>query len=119
MKFKIDENLPDELVFDLRQAKYDAFSVSQQKLSGTSDEHLASVCKKEDRILVTLDMDFSDLRAYPPQNHAGIIVLRLTRQDKKHVQNVFKNVIRIFATEPVAKNLWIVEETRIRIRGVE
>jgi len=32
--------------------------------------------------LVTLDLDFANIRAYPPGEHAGIIVLRSKRQDK-------------------------------------
>jgi hypothetical protein len=36
----------------------------------------------ESRILVTLDRDFANIEAYPPRQHAGIIVLRLKTQDK-------------------------------------
>jgi hypothetical protein len=33
---------------------------------------------------VTLDLDFANIRAYPPGKHAGIVVLRLKHQDKIH-----------------------------------
>ncbi len=51
--------------------------MDDQRLVGTSDRHLSEVCKSEGRIFVTLDLDFADIRTYPPDEHPGIIVLRL------------------------------------------
>lgn len=81
MRFKIDENLPAELAEELRVAGHEAATVEDQRLVGTSDRHLSEVCKTEGRIFVTLDLDFADIRTYPPNKHSGLIVLRLARQD--------------------------------------
>jgi predicted nuclease of predicted toxin-antitoxin system len=62
LKFKIDENLPLEIVDSLRRAGYDAFTVEDQGLKGATDFNIAAVCKKEGRIIVTLDTDFTDIR---------------------------------------------------------
>ena len=85
MKFKIDENLPFEVVKLLEDNGHDAMSVLEQNLSGAPDTCVAEVCQKEKRALVTLDMDFSDIRTYSPDEFFGLIVLRLKRQDKPHV----------------------------------
>jgi predicted nuclease of predicted toxin-antitoxin system len=119
MKFKIDENLPIELVEILRGAQHDATSVIQQALRGTDDTTLADVCKSERRILVTLDADFSDIHTYPPEDSPGCIVLRLARHDKRRLIRVFSRIIRLISTEPLEGRLWIVEETRVRVRGKE
>ena len=74
MKFKIDENLPVEIAALLRDAGYEATSVVDQGLGGSADPDIAAVCRKENRALVTLDMDFADIRTY---QHSGLIVLRL------------------------------------------
>ena len=79
MNFKVDENLPVEVAELLNHAGYDAITVSEQNLIGTSDINLAELCRKEKRIIVTLDTDFADIRAYPPNDMFGIIVMRLTR----------------------------------------
>ena len=84
MKFKFDENLPVELAEELRAAGSAAATVEDQRLVGAGDRHLSEVCKSEGRILVTLDLDFADIRTYPPEEHPGLIVLRLARQDKPH-----------------------------------
>lgn len=80
MQFKIDENMPIEIAEMLTNAGHDAKTVNEQQLQGVKDTVLINVCKNENRALVTLDTDFSDIRAYPPQEYSGIIVLRLGSQ---------------------------------------
>jgi len=117
MKLKIDENLPIEAVDSLRHAGHDTATVSEQDLGGASDLDVAAVCQREKRALITLDTDFADIRAYPPEQFPGLIVLRLHRQEKNHVLEVLDHLMRVLSREPLERHLWIVEETRIRIRG--
>jgi len=117
MQFKIDENLPIEIAELLINAGYDTKTVNDQQLQGVKDPILAEVCKNEHRALVTLDADFSDIRTYPPEEFSGIIVLRVRTQAKRHVIKVFSSIIPIIAHESLMQRLWIVEETRVRIRG--
>lgn len=116
MKIKVDENLPTEVAELLRQAGHDAMTVKEQALTGMLDEPLSAVCTKEDRALVTLDVGFANTLKYPPSKYAGLIVLRLERQDKSHVLDVLRNVIPLLDQEPVSGRLWIVDERRVRIR---
>ena len=39
---------------------------------------------------ITVDPDLADLRVYPPEDYSGIIVLRLNRQDKRHVLEIIE-----------------------------
>ena len=119
MKFKIDENLPVEVAELLQIAGYEATTVDQEALSGQPDGRIAEVCLAEGRVLVTLDLDFSDVRVYPPDRYPGFMVLRVLRQDKPHVLDVFSQAIALLQTETVEQRLWIIEETRVRIRGEE
>lgn len=117
MKFKIDENLPVEFADLLQESGYDAMTVNQQQLSGEKDPVILDICQQEGRVLVTLDLDFADLRNYPPKNFLGIIVLRVIRQDKPYLLAVFRQAIRLLSQESVIHRLWIIEENKIRIRG--
>jgi hypothetical protein len=74
-------------------------------------------CQTEGRALVTLDVDFADIRAYPPVQYAGLIVLRLKHQDRPYVLQVVERVIQVLNTETLEQRLWIVEEAQIRIRA--
>ncbi|MFH1860778.1 MAG: DUF5615 family PIN-like protein [bacterium] len=117
MKFKVDENLPVEVADLLRQTGYDAITVMDQHLGGSNDSKIASVCQQERRVLVTMDTDFADIRAYPPSDFSGLLVLRLRQQDKHHVLDVVARLTWMLSDEQIDKYLWIVEEERIRIRG--
>lgn len=101
MRFKIDENLPVELAEELRAARHEAATVDDQRLVGASDRHLSEVCKAEGRVFVTLDLDFADIRTYPSDEYSGLIVLRLSRQDKPRVVDVFRRTLKAFGNEPL------------------
>jgi len=117
MKFKVDENLPIEVAEMLRQVGHDATTVLEQHLGGSDDAQLAALCQLESWILVTLDLDFSDIRNYPPAEYPGLVVLRLRQQDRPYVLDVFVRLVQVLRQEPIEGRLWIVEENRIRIRG--
>ncbi|MCE5339654.1 MAG: DUF5615 family PIN-like protein [Planctomycetaceae bacterium] len=116
MQFKIDENLPAELSELIKQSGYDSKTVFEQQLAGANDSRLGDVCQKENRILVTLDTGFADIRSYPPKNYPGIIVLRLSRSDKQYILKIFADVMRLFTAQQIEKRLWIIEEGKLRIR---
>lgn len=117
MRFKVDENLPVEIAEALRHAGHDAATVLEQQFGGSGDAQVATLCQREGRALVTLDMDFADIRNYPPAEFHGLIVLRLRQQDKPHVLDVCGRLMQVLDQEPLEEHLWIVDEQRIRIRG--
>lgn len=117
MRFKIDENLPVEFADLLNAAGHDAITVNDQRLQGKADSFLIEVCKVENRAMVTLDTDFADIRAYPPEEYPGIIVLRVATQAKPYLIDIFRHAVTLIGQEPLNQQLWIVEEGKIRIRG--
>lgn len=116
MRFKIDENLPTEAREVFRQAGFDATTVADEGLAGSPDEAIAAICHRENRTIVTLDLGFADIRVYPPQDYAGLIVLRLLRQDRTTVLHIIERLIPVLDRERLESCLWIVDERRIRIR---
>ena len=116
MRFKVDENLPVGAATLLLKAGHDVQAVLQQGLGGQPDADIANACQRERRILITLDIDFADIRTYPPEQFHGLIVLRLRQQDRAHVLDVLGRLLQILGSESIQGQLWIVEEDRIRIR---
>jgi predicted nuclease of predicted toxin-antitoxin system len=114
--FKADENLPVEAAVLLRQAGIDVATVLDERLGGHSDSDISKACRSEGRALLTLDLDFANIEAYPPADHSGIVVVRLARQDKAHVLGLLGRLASHLATADLTGRLWIVEETRIRER---
>ena len=116
MKFKIDENLPLEAALILVGHGHDASTVWAEHLSGADDQVIAAQTRTEQRVLITLDLDCADLRAFPPGDHAGIIVLRLKSQDKARVISHVRRVSAILHQRNPTGELWIVEADGIRFR---
>lgn len=114
--FKLDENLPNEAETFLRQAGYDVQSALSERLGGALDPKLLAACQLKGRILVTLDLDLADIRAYPPADHEGIWILRPRRQSISNIVELLVGAVRMLALEPTKRRLWIVEKDRIRIR---
>jgi predicted nuclease of predicted toxin-antitoxin system len=119
MRFKVDENLPIEVAEVLRAAGHDAATVNDEGIGGAQDPDIASVLRRENRAILTLDVGFADIRLYPPREYPGIVVLRLPRQDKPFVLRVCERLVAPLAQEPLAGRLWIVEVDRIRVRSGE
>jgi predicted nuclease of predicted toxin-antitoxin system len=117
LKIKVDENLPVEAAGMLIQAGHDALTVLDQKMGGRPDFEIANLCRSERRAIMTLDLDFADIRAYSPIDYPGIIVLRLSRLDKDHVLAAIQRMLPILDQEELDRKLWIVGESSIRIRG--
>lgn len=82
MRFKIDENVHPDVAALLRGLGHDAMTVHEQALRGAPDERLAEAVRREERILLTFDLGFADIRRHPPDQYAGIIVLRLASQHR-------------------------------------
>ena len=117
MKFKIDENLPVETTAIFQQAGHDAETFHLENLTGTDDQRLSAVCRNENRILITLDIGFADIRTYPPNEFPGFIIIRSKRQDKPYILGVIQKIIPSIENEKLKGKLWIVEAGRVRERG--
>ncbi len=117
--FKIDENLPEEIAVLLREAGYEAVSVRDQGLVGEPDSTIADVCNAEGLVLVTLDLDFANIQVYPPDRTSGIMVFRVSDQGKPRLLQVLKQTLPLLGSEQIERRLWIVEDSRVRIRGDE
>ncbi len=76
MKVKLDENLPAELLDDLRATGHEADPVGAEGLTGAPDAVILDRVRQDRRVLFTLDKGIVDIRAYPPEQHAGIVLFR-------------------------------------------
>jgi predicted nuclease of predicted toxin-antitoxin system len=72
VRFKLDENLPKDAGALLRDAGHDVETVLEEHLGGNPDVKILDACQAENRVLITFDLDFSDIRLYPPSSHSGI-----------------------------------------------
>ena len=116
MRFKIDENLHDDVAEALRAHGHDAQTVFEEGLRGHADPEIAEAARREGRVVVTLDLDFGNIREYPPEQYHGLIVLRVVDQSRRHVLRVMDRVIAVLESTPLEGHLWVVSDGGIRVR---
>jgi predicted nuclease of predicted toxin-antitoxin system len=115
-RFKLDENLPRDAEALLRSIGHDVHTVLDEQLGGNPDPRVFDASQAEGRIVVTFDLDFSDIRVYPPTSHVGIWVLRPHTQSIANTLVLLKAALLVLETEPTRDRLWIIEPERVRIR---
>jgi predicted nuclease of predicted toxin-antitoxin system len=115
LRFKVDENLPVEAATLLRDAGHEATTVLEEGLGAAPDPGLYARCVAEERVLVTLDLDFADIRLYPPAGSPGILVLRLGRQDKPVVLACLARILEVLKREAIEHRLWVTDGLNVRI----
>ena len=115
MLFKIEESLPEEVTSLLADAGHGAVSVRSQGLGGSGDPRIAKVCQSENRALIPLDLDFADIRVYPPSDYSGLVVLRQKPQDRDSVLTAVRGIIPLLDQEQLTGRLWIVSPQSVRI----
>jgi len=117
MRFKLDENMPIEVAELLNSNGHNASTVLDEQINGAIDAKIALICQTEDRILITLDLDFADIRAYPPRSYPGLVVLRLKQTNRRYVIEFAPRLLKLLDKEPIQHRLWIIDEDRLRIRS--
>jgi predicted nuclease of predicted toxin-antitoxin system len=117
MRAKLDENLPIEAAELLRAAGWECDTVHDEGLAGRDDPDLAAACQAGARVLFTLDIDFADIRAYPPAEYVGIVVLRPAEPSRRQALELITRALPVLSAEWIEHRLWIVEPARVRIRG--
>lgn len=77
MRLKLDENIPASARVRLAGLGHDVDSVKDEGLTGRPDAEIWAAAQATSRFLVTQDLDFSDVRAFAPGTHEGLLVVRL------------------------------------------
>jgi predicted nuclease of predicted toxin-antitoxin system len=120
VKFKLDENFGTRTQYIFQAAGHEVHTVRQESLQGAIDQQIFEICCQEERCLITLDLDFSDVVRFPPQKTGGIVVIRVPRNPSLSLlENLVKQFLQALEKMSVEKQLWIVEVGRIRIHQTE
>jgi predicted nuclease of predicted toxin-antitoxin system len=126
MKLKLDENLGVSAKAALTSAGFEAETVRDEELEGTGDRDLIAHCAREERCLVTMDVEFGNPLLYPPHEHRGIVLLRLpARSDRSAILQAietFCDALRASLSPDrdermpgPDRHLWVVQPGRVRL----
>ncbi len=116
MKFKIDECLPHELCERFRKEGHDVQSVHAENLTGADDCIVIAAARREDRILVTLDVRLANIRRKEIEAGPGIVLVRLVKEGRRAASAAISRAIPVLQELPFAGRVVVVTETRVRVR---
>jgi predicted nuclease of predicted toxin-antitoxin system len=117
MKFKIDENLPQELADDLQQSGHDADSVVHEGLAGMDDETVLRASHSAGRILLTLDKGIPGLMCQRNlAEHGGVVLFRPDTLGRRAVLAFVRSRLPERLKVASSARLIVVGHSRIRVR---
>ena len=121
MNIKLDENFGERGANLLRELGHDVMTVRDQDLCGTQDDTLIEVCRAENRVLITLDMDFANPMHYPPERYAGIVVIRSkSRTSLEQLHLDLRQFAQAVKKHPSLQgSLWILQNGFVRAYAPE
>jgi predicted nuclease of predicted toxin-antitoxin system len=116
VKIKLDENLPASLVDGLSTLGHDVDTVKMEHLNGRPDPEIWQAAQRENRFLITQDLDFSDIRRFKPGSHCGLLLVRLTKPGRNALT---ERIHQLFQTEET--EIWrgcfvVATEVKLRIQ---
>ena len=116
MKLFSDECVYQKTVVSIREWGHDIITAWEVGLSGKSDDEILEYAVKEKRILITADLDFSNVRHYPPSDHWGIIVLKIKPSILPNVHNILRSLLQQESQEYFSNALIVVDRNKYRLR---
>lgn len=112
-KFLIDENISPKTLHFLTELKFDVTTLKSQ---GITDEEVVAQAIKEERIIITLDLDFGEIFHFHKRGKVGIIVLRVAPPTIENVNTMLKRLLSSVDIDKHKKSLIIVDWHKYRIR---
>ena len=116
IKLLLDQNLRVETLEFLRSLNLDVTSTRELDLKKATDDEIMEVATEKDRIVVTFNSDFGDIRVYPPGSCPGVIRLRIEPQTIEVVHPVLEHLFSSIEHEELKGTLTTVTRDKIRIR---
>lgn len=118
LHFFCDHCVPSYITDSLRAAGYDALRLRDALPPRTPDFRVIDKARELDRILLSLNGDFSDIVAYPPGQYKGIIAIQLHNR-LETTNKLMERLLGFLSVhsdqEYYHEKLLIVEVHRIRI----
>lgn len=111
-----DMNISPQTVTFLQQQGWDIVRVSEVLPATTPDSEILEFARREERIIVTQDLDFSTLLALGGYNQPSLITLRLLSPDPDTVNQKLIEVLLGIEQELEEGCAVTIEDTNVRIR---
>jgi predicted nuclease of predicted toxin-antitoxin system len=114
MNFLVDMPVSYQLSSWLNQNGHHAVHASEIGLFNAKDKDIVSIAKKQDRIIITADLDFPQILALSRATEPGIILFRGGSYSDQEMLALLKRVLDCFDAVKLSHAITVVDKTRIR-----
>jgi predicted nuclease of predicted toxin-antitoxin system len=116
MRFLGDMGISPRTIALLREQRYDAIHLVEQNLERMEDPHILEKARQEERILLTVDLDFAQLLAISGDSLPSVILFRLGNVSREVVNNRLMLVLNDYASDLKTGAIISVNDVSIRLR---
>lgn len=114
MKFLVDMPVSPQLARWLKEKGYDAVHASDIGLYKIKDKEILEVARKQNRVIITADLDFPQLLAISHAKDPGIILFRGGNYNEQEMLTLLQRVLDNVKEEKISNSITVVDKTRIR-----
>lgn len=116
MKFLADMGISMTVVKTLRSAGYEAIHLGEIGLQRSPDSFIMLKALQEQRIVLTFDLDFTDLLAASGDALPSVVLFRLKNTSPMFVSVRLMSVLAEYGDTLSTGAIAIVEDNRVRLR---
>lgn len=118
MKFLIDMPVTPDAGPHLRAAGHEAIHAVDLGLARVADDEILTVARREERIVITADLDYPRLIALQQANRPGVILFRGGAYSDTEMLALLDRVLASASTLDLEHSIVVVDRARIRCRAL-
>jgi len=116
MRILADLHIAPRTVQFLRGLQHDVVRVNDLFPPTASDEEIVAAAMRENRVILTQDLDFSDLIALSGRTAPSLITLRLATSRVEYVNAILKQALPALEADATAGAIVTIQEGGVRRR---
>ncbi|MBI5740927.1 MAG: DUF5615 family PIN-like protein [Nitrospirae bacterium] len=118
MRILADMHISPVTVNFLLSLGHDAVRVNEIMPPSSSDREIVDAAKSSERVILTQDMDFSEIIALSGEVKPALISLRLSSSRIEFVNSILEKILPRIENDAAKGSIISVEDDRLRIRAL-
>lgn len=116
MKFLADMPISPKTVNYLKSLGHDIYRISDKGLPKAKDSEIVAIAIREQRTVLTTDLDFSAIIATSQKTIPSAIIFRLSDESHENINALLENILPKIEGEILKGAIVVIEDDRFRVR---
>ncbi|MDO8283279.1 MAG: DUF5615 family PIN-like protein [Thermodesulfovibrionia bacterium] len=116
MKFLADMPVSPKTVNYLRDIGHDIYRINEKGLPKAKDSEIVDIAINEQRIILTMDLDFPAIIAKSGMSTPSAIIFRLSDESHENINALLTNILPQIEKEVLKGAIVMIEDDRFRVR---